>query len=47
MERTIAQDFVKGAVFLSAIRLAYIKDGMENSEKEPGWEIWTQKGERC
>lgn len=39
MERTVAQNFVIGAVRLSAMRPAYIDSGLENSEKEPGWEI--------
>ena len=41
MERTIAQNFVIGAVRLSVMRLAYINVGLENSEKELGWEIYT------
>jgi len=39
VERTIAQNFVIGAVRLSVMRLAYINVGLENSEKELGWEI--------
>jgi hypothetical protein len=39
VERAIAQNFVIGAVRLSAMRLAYINVGLEKAEKEPGWEI--------
>jgi len=39
VEGTIVQNFVIGAVSLSAMRLAYKKVGLQNSEKESGWEI--------